>query len=272
MPTKTAPRDVENFQARLVEISDGLPKRLRQCAEYLARHTDRIAVSTVAQLADAAGVQPSAVMRFCQLMGYSGFSEMQRVFRDSYGQSPLDYRTRLGNLRDSGAGSPSALLAEFVEVGHNSLENLASSVDARVLDLSVRRLAEAEMIHIVGLRRAYAVASYLTYAFERMSVPAFVHDFTGCLDHGHAIRPGDVLLAISFAPYSDETVDLARQFRERDCGVISITDSIMSPLWPLSDHAISVQEVDFGAFRALSATLALALTLAVAVGTARSET
>ena len=272
MSTKTAPQNVENFQARLVEISDGLPKRLRQCAEYLAGHTDRIAVSTVAQLAEAAGVQPSAVMRFCQLMGYSGFSEMQRVFRSSYGQSPLDYRTRLGNLRKSGAGSPSALLAEFVEVGHNSLENLASSVDARVLDLSVRQLAEAEMIHIVGLRRAYAVASYLTYALERMSVPAFQHDFTGCLDHAHAIRSGDVLLAISFAPYSDETVDLARQFRERGRGVISITDSIMSPLWQLSDHAISVQEVDFGAFRALSATLSLALTLAVAVGTARSET
>jgi len=271
MSPESAPQNVENFQARLVEISDGLPKRLRQCAEYLAGHTDRIAVSTVAQLAQGAGVQPSAVMRFCQLMGYSGFSEMQRVFRSSYGQSPPDDRTRLGDLRKSGTGSPSALLAEFVELGRNSLEKLGSSVDARVLDLSVKQLAEAEMVHIVGLRRAYAVASYLTYSLERMSVPVFQHDFTGCLDHGHAIRSGDVLLAISFAPYSDETVDLARRFRGRNCGVVSITDSIMSPLWQLSDHALSVQEVDFGAFRALSATLSLALTVAVAVGMARSE-
>ena len=39
-----------------------------------SRNPDRVAVSTVAELAAAADVQPSALMRFCQELGFSGFS------------------------------------------------------------------------------------------------------------------------------------------------------------------------------------------------------
>ncbi|MBO1687899.1 MurR/RpiR family transcriptional regulator, partial [Clostridium butyricum] len=68
----------------MLEVSDRLPKRLKQCADFVAANQDRIAVSTVAEMAEGAGVQSSAFMRFCQIMGFSGFSEMQKLFRDSY--------------------------------------------------------------------------------------------------------------------------------------------------------------------------------------------
>ena len=45
--------------------------------------------------------------------------------------------------------------------------------------------------------------SYLTYVFEKMAVPVMLHDGVGKLDHRHALRKGDAVLAISFAPYSD---------------------------------------------------------------------
>jgi DNA-binding MurR/RpiR family transcriptional regulator len=51
MSQRPAPRTVEAFHARLLEASETLPKRLRQCAEYLSANTDRIAVSTVADMA-----------------------------------------------------------------------------------------------------------------------------------------------------------------------------------------------------------------------------
>jgi len=78
-----APASVVEFEEKLLEVSASLPKRLKQCADYVAANTDRIAVSTVAEMAEAAGVQPSAFMRFCQIMGFSGYSEMQRLFREN---------------------------------------------------------------------------------------------------------------------------------------------------------------------------------------------
>ena len=264
-----APASVEEFHARLVEVLESLPRRLRQCADYIAANVDRIAVSTVAELAAGADVPPSALMRFCQILGFSGFSEMQRLFREAYSPGWPDYATRLNNLKEGGAGSPAALLAEFIEAGRLSLEALAKAADEVALGQAVQTLAAAQTVHIVGLRRAFPVACYLAYVFENMSVPAMLHDSVGKLDHRFALRPGDALLAITFAPYSEETIALAQDARARGLPVVALTDQMTSPLVRYSDAIVMVAEQDFGAFRSLSATLALAMTLAVAVGSAR---
>lgn len=269
-PTRTAPpASVEEFRERLAGVIDTLPRRLRQCADHIAANTDRIAVSTVAELAAGADVPPSALMRFCQILGFSGFSEMQRLFREAYAPGWPDYSTRLRNLKDGGAGSPQALLGEFVEAGRLSLEALAKAVDEAALARAVAVLAAAETVHLVGLRRAFPVASYLAYVFDKMEVPAMLHDGVGRLDHRFALRPGDAVLAITFAPYSEETVALAADARTRGLPVVAVTDRLTSPLARLADALLTVPEVDFGAFRSLSATLALAMTVAVAVGSAR---
>ena len=264
-----APATIEEFRERLAAISEGLPRRLRQCADHIAANIDRIAVSTVAELAAGADVPPSALMRFCQILGYSGFSEMQKLFRDAYSPGFPDYSTRLQNLKQGGAGTPSALLGEFIEAGRLSLEALAKSADEAALAQAVALLSAADTIHIIGLRRAFPVASYLAYVFDKMAVPAMLHEGTGKLDHRHALRPGDAVLAITFAPYSEETIALAQDARARGLAVVALTDRITSPLARVGDAILTVPEVDFGAFRSLSATLALAIALAVAVGSAR---
>ena len=262
-----APATIEEFRERLAAISEGLPRRLRQCADHIAANIDRIAVSTVAELAAGADVPPSALMRFCQILGYSGFSEMQKLFRDAY--SFPDYSTRLQNLKQAGTGTPSALLGEFIEAGRLSLEALAKSADEAALAQAVNLLAAADTVHVIGLRRAFPVAAYLAYVFDKMAVPAMLHEGTGKLDHRHALRPGDAVLAITFAPYSEETITLAQDARARGLPVVALTDRITSPLARVGDAILTVPEVDFGAFRSLSATLALAIALAVAVGSAR---
>ncbi len=264
-----APTSVEEFRARLSVQLDAMPKRLRQCADYIAAHSDRIAVSTVAELAAGADVPPSALIRFCQIMGFSGFSEMQRLFREAYAPGRPDYSTRLKNLKEGGAGSPSALLAEFVDAGRLSLEALTTSVNEVALNQAVALLTQAETVHVVGLRRAFPVATYLAYVFEKMAVPCVLHNGIGKLDHRFALRPGDAVLAITFAPYSEETIQLAQDAQGRGLPVVALTDCLTSPLVRSSDAILTVTEVDFGAFRSLSATLALAIALAVAVGSAR---
>ena len=270
MSEGAGPTTIKAFEERLLEVAERLPKRLRQCAEYVAANKDRIAVSTVAEMAEGAGVQPSAFMRFCQIMGFSGFSEMQKLFRESFVGGWPDYTTRLQHLREKAEGSPSALLAEFVEAGRMSLENLFKTIEPQSLEQAVQVLADAQMIHIIGLRRSFPVASYMAYAFEKMDVPAMLHSAVGRLDNRNAIRPGDVLLAITFSPYSAETIELVEAAQARGVPVVALTDTIVSPLRKYEATTLSVSEVDFGAFRSLSATLCLAIALSVAVGTRRS--
>ena len=266
-----APDTIESLFRLVAGRAEEMPRRLRQCAEFIVRYPDRVAVSTVAELAAAAEVQPSALMRFCQELGFSGFSQMQRLFRDDYSRKWPDYSTRLQSLRDTGERRPEVLLAEFVEAGRASLERLMGTVDPGALERAVAVLSAAATLHLVGYRRSFPVASYLAYAFEAMAIPNVLHSGIGQLPTAHAVRPGDAVLAISFAPYSAETVAFVAAARAGDHPVVAITDSLSSQLQRHEVLPLLVSELDVGAFRTLSATFALAIALAVAVGARRED-
>ena len=88
---------------------------------------------------------------------------------------------------------------------------------------------------------------------------------------GHA-SPKDVLLTISFTPYAPASIEQARAAVGRGVPLVAITDSAFSPLCPLADVWLELAEADFGAFRSLAATIALAMTLAVATAEQRNRT
>ncbi len=273
MPEAKSPPDppisVDEFRTRLAHLTGQLPRRLQQCADHLAAHEDSVAVSTVAQLSARAGVPASAMMRFCQLLGFGGYSEMQRVFRAALSRGLPDYATRLANLKSSGAATPGSQLAEFIEAGRLSLEGLAQNLDEALLNQAVDTLSSACLIHLVGFRRALPVATYLSYVFDKLAVPALLHDGIGGLDHRTTLRAGDAVLAITFAPYSNETLSLAAAARAQGLPVVILTDPPALALSGQADIILTVAEVDFGSFRSLSATIALSLSLALSVATRR---
>jgi DNA-binding MurR/RpiR family transcriptional regulator len=269
MSPKGAPRTLDEFRIRLNAASGHLPGRLQQCADHVSARLDAVALSTVAQMAAGAGVPPSAMMRFCQVLGFSGYAEMQRLFRSALAQPGPNYATRLANLKAGGAGQPSSLVAEFVEAGRRSMEALARGLDETSLNQAVTTLSQAGTIHLAGFRRSFPVVAYLAYVFEKLGVAAVLHDSIAGL-HLHALlRPGDAVLAVTFAPSSDETLALMQAARDRGLPVVVLTDPPATRLAPLADTVLTVTEIDFGAFRSLSAAIALALSLAVAVAARR---
>jgi len=271
LPPRDPPQSVAAFRDRLYQLNGQLPRRLQQCADHVAAHLDQIALSTVAQVAQGAGVPPSAMMRFCQIMGFSGYAEMQRLFREALARSVPDYATRLANLKAGGAGAPASLVAEFVEAGRQSMEALTANLDETSLNQAVATLSAARTIHLAGFRRSFPVAAYLAYVLDKLGVPAVLHDGVAGLQHHSLLRPGDALLAITFAPYSEETLSLAREARRVGLPVVFLTDPPGNALSDLGDTILTVTEIDFGAFRSLSAAIALALALALAIA-ARRET
>ena len=265
----SVPTDYAAFRAALDAHRDALPKRLKQCAAYFDAYPERVAFDTVAQVAEAAEVQPSAVMRFAKVLGFSGYSELQNVFRARYADSWPDYATRLARLRGEGGegqGSAHDLLKQFAGAGGRSLSRMLDDIAPESIEIAVKSLSNAPLIHIAGFRRSFPVAAYLAYAFEKQGRPSRLIDGTGLLTTGSAFGPGHRLLAISFAPYTELTIDLAGQARDAGAEVVAISDSGDSPLFALADACLEVREEDVGAFRTLSATFALATTLAVAVG------
>jgi DNA-binding MurR/RpiR family transcriptional regulator len=83
------------------------------------------------------------------------------------------------------------------------------------------------------------------------------------------ISPDDAVLAVSFTPYAPVTVDLASRAAQRGVPVVAVTDTVFSPLAQVATVWLEVVEADHAAFRLLSGTFALTMTLAVAVAERR---
>ena len=139
------------------------------------------------------------------------------------------------------------------------------------LDRAIEMLAGAETLYILARRRSYPVASYLAYALGKLGVRYQLVESAAGLDPEMIAfaTPKDAALVISFSPYAAATIEDARGLAERGVPVIAITDSAFSPLASTARLWFEVAEADFGGFRTLSSTMALAMALAVGIGEAR---
>jgi DNA-binding MurR/RpiR family transcriptional regulator len=260
------PESVAEVLDRIDQLHDTMPKRLRQCAAFLRANVDQIAVSTVADAAAAAGVAPSAFMRFCQKLGFSGYSDMQALFRSEYAQIRPNYAERLAELRAKGGQDSSRMLADLVEASHKSLVSLSTEVMSARVEEAVRMLEGAQVVHLYGMRRAFAVTSYLGYMLQKMEVPSVLHTASGRIDPTDSMREGDVLFAATFAPFSPETVMTAQKARDERLPVILLTDSAQCPVAEFADAVLIAREVDVEGFRTPTAALTLTTTIAVVLG------
>jgi len=269
------PRDFPALKALITSRAQSLPKRLTQVAAYALQHPDEMAFGTVASIAEEALVQPSTLVRFAQAFGFQGFTELQEVFRSRLRERVLSYDERLAHLRSQSveAHKASVIFAGFAEAAEKSLRELRVRLDGEMLEQAVEKLAKAETIYLVGLRRSFPITSYMSYAFGKLGIKNQLIGATGGLaaeDVSFATKH-DVMLAISFTPYASETVKLAQSAAAREVPVISITDSAFSPLVPVAKLWFEVTESNFEGFRSMSATLALAMTLTVAVAERRGK-
>jgi len=272
--TAEPPENFEALKDRLIEIEPNLPKRLRQAAAYALEHPDEFALGTASAIARSADIQASTVVRFAQTLGFAGFSDLQEVFRSHLRNRWPDYSERLKALHETArdSGDPTNLLMGFADSAASSIARVRESVDRRDLDRAVDLLAQAKTIYCLGQRRSFGVAHYLSYALAQLGLSASLIDNVGGLGPEQLARAGveDALIAISFAPYSPFTVDLAERARRAKTPTVVITDSALSPLAGLADVRFEIVESDFGAFRSLAATFCLAMTLAAATAERRA--
>lgn len=264
-----APESLAELKSKISGEYSQLSKRLRQTAQYLLDHPNEIAFGTVATISKDAGVHPSTLVRFANAFGYSGFTEMQRLFQNQLLLESPGYTDRMRIARetmgDEAESTPSGLLSQFASANSAALEQLVAEIDIEHLELAERLLSKADTIYVMGVRRAFVVASYFGYALRRADRRAMLIDGIGglTLEQAGSMRESDVLIAISFSPYGKETQDVARSAIARGIPVVLITDSQLSPLALEASAVLLVKEADVLGIRSLSGSLCIAQALAI---------
>jgi DNA-binding MurR/RpiR family transcriptional regulator len=277
MSAKTkAPSSISDFEvlrATIIERKADLPKRLSQVAAYALDHPDEIAFGTAASVATAAQVQPSTLVRFAQQFGLDGFSGLQRLFRMRLLERNSTYEDRLRKLEagDATLAESTTLFHGFVSAAQRSMDSLTSAIDADSFENAVSILAKAETIYLIAKRRSYPISSYMAYAFGKLRVRCqLVGTAAGIDDDMLALATDrDAAFAVSFSPYASESATQARGLAARRVPVVSLTDSAFSPLVECSTVWFELSEADHAGFRSLSASMAFAMALTVAVAEKR---
>ena len=262
------------------ETFEALRSRIRSRFETLSPHLQRIARSALEQPNEFAlrttvsisgdlGVQPSTLIRFAKEFGYSGFSEMQRIFRHRLIEGAADMREQVYASQVSRpTANLDALLNDSVDALVASLEDLRRTVSATQLAEAIDMLDRAEHIYIAGLRRSRAIATYFAYGLARSERQCSLLDFGGGMASQQVanMKATDLLVAIAFPPYSEPVVDVVVDCHFSSKPVLALTDSPQSPLARHAKLAFFVDNASTGQFRPVSGAIALVQTLVSGLG------
>ena len=272
-PTLASPPiTAERLLQLITEEYETLPRQLKRIASYRSQQSDRIMVDRISDIARECEVHPSAIVRFSQRFGFSGFSEMQALFRTAYTHkaSPVqNYQQRIRNMiaNQSQKASDGDLARECIDATLSGIERLGRELDDTAFEKAVDLIVNADNIYVVGVRRSFAAADYLVYNLQHTQKR--IHLVSGLggsyREQMRSIREGDLVIAISFTPYARETQHCLRHAREQQASTLILTDSLLSPLAKRANSVLLVNEGSALAFRSLSATLCLCQALFVAV-------
>jgi DNA-binding MurR/RpiR family transcriptional regulator len=248
-----------------------MSKQLQRIARFALEKPHDLALGTVAAVAEATEVQPSAMIRFANALGYRGFSDMQQVFRGHLVERSASYRERIGQLRVkqlNGQRAPAGVLHQLVGDAVAELGHLEESIPESTLRAAVKLVAGADRIHVLAQRRAFPVAAYLAYALGQLELKTHLLDGAGgmLMDNLRAIDKRDVLVVASFRSYSPDVVEAAAACAGRGVPVIAITDSPLSPVVAPAKVCFQLADDSSKAFRSLVGPLCLAQALVVSTG------
>lgn len=273
MATATPPRPTADQTIKRISAEyETLSKQLKVIALHIEKNRDHVGIEGIQELARQCGVQPSAVVRFAKHFGFSGFSALQAIFRDNLSRQlapSRNYKARIRDLIESGTGQLSSgdIAKEFLAGSVAGMQELQGSLDAAAFKKAVDLLAAADCIWVAAARRSFPIAAYLDYALQHTDKRICLVSGLGSMHQGQmrSVRKGDVLLAISFAPYAEETLAVAKAATERGAKLVAISDSRMGALSKLAHVTLVVQDNSTLGFRSLSSTMGLAQSLFIAL-------
>jgi len=272
MPTKQAALESETanwteLQAIIKSRYPSMSKRLQQVAAYVLENPNAVMFETIAVLAERMEVPPSTLIRFASALDFSGFNELKSIIKEDVATKTSNYSSRIRLMGDQKHWQGNELLHRFSKTNREALHHLDESISESAIRKSVAMMANSRHIFLLGNGRAHTVASYLHYALNHIDKKVFLISGTGGMfrEQMSNLESGDLLLAVSYRPYSTNTTELSAEAADKGAQVLSITDSPVSPLATTSELSLVVQEASIDSFRSLTASLVLAQVLVVSL-------
>ena len=250
-------------------IQDNMPrfsKGQKRIAAYILSDYDKAAFMSASKLGSLVGVSESTVVRFAALLGYDGYPAMQKTLQEMV-RSKLTSIQRIQASNDRLFSSD--VVASVLQTDMEKIRMAIEEIDRNMFGAVVDKLIAAQHIYILGVRSSSFLAGYLHFYLHLIfeNVTLVTSNSAGdILESILRIGPGDVLVGISFPRYSKSTVKGVQFAHDRGADVVAITDSEISPLYPLASAVLLARSDMISFVDSLVAPFSLLNALIVAAG------
>ena len=215
---------------RINSSYSSMSKGQKLLATYITDNYDKAVFLTAAKLGTTVGVSESTVVRFATHLGYTGYPEFQKALEELV-------RNKLNSVQRMevtyGRISQSKILETVLTSDADKIKTTMEKIDHNAFELAVNTILNAKNIYIVGIRSCAPLASflgfYLTLMFDHVQLLT-TNSSSELFEQMVRIDKEDVIIGISFPRYSMRTLKALEFANNRNAKVITITDSVHSPM------------------------------------------
>jgi len=242
-----------------------LSPELSRAARWIEGHQREVALHSMRECARRAGIAPATLTRLSKALGFTGFEALKTLCQEAF-TVQAGYVDRAEVLQANARQSRDWLSA----LNQAQQANTASVITLNSRD-QLERAADAmlaaDRVNFLGLRASHGLALHLHYTYGLLaSNGVLVQGLGGTLgDQIGEMGPRDLLVVLSFAPYTQQTVWCAEQAQRQGVALLAVTDSALSPVARSAAHVLLYRADSTSYFHSTLGALALAESLAAAV-------
>ncbi len=215
---------------RMNELLPKMSKGQKKITNYILENFDKAVFMTAAKLGNAVQVSESTVVRFATLLGYDGFPKFQKALEELVSTKLSDSsKIEISNANNSKQNVLHNVLTNDIK----NINMTLASIDKESFDLALNTIDSSRKIYICGIRSCKILADFLGFYLNMIYDNVKVLDTSNpseLFEQMFRINEKDCFIGISFPRYSMRTLKAMEFANDRNAHVISITDSIHSPM------------------------------------------
>ncbi len=244
--------------------SANLTPAQKKVLKYIFHNLEDSIFLTASAMGRKTGVSEATIIRLAQSLGFNGFPDFQRNLRQLH-QERLTTVNRLEKTLEHPEASES--LIEILKMDIRNISLMAESVSEKTFQTIVTHLWKARRIYLVGLRSAYSLAVYMKFGLRFLGKDVTLLDPAqwDLWDQLIPLGKENLIVGISFPRYARMTIEAVAYAREKQCRILAITDSLVSPLVPYSDWVLVAPCQSHSYMDSFTAPMALIHTLLTAM-------
>ena len=215
---------------RIEEKYNKMSKGQRRLADYVRENYDKAVFLTAAKLGETVGVSESTVVRFAIQLGYKGYPGFQKALEELV-------RNKLNSIQRMevtyGRISQSEILETVLQTDIEKIKQTLAVIDHKAFDLAIDTILEAKRIYVIGIRSCAPLAAFFGFYLNLICDNVTTVDTNSSseiFEQLIRIDERDVIIGISFPRYSMRTLKALEFASNRKAKVITLTDSIHSPM------------------------------------------